>query len=366
MSGDAGGVWRTTDGGASWQDVVAPGLDTRTRSTATSRRPTSNHALLLAIGVGKDSKILRTSDGGATWTTTFVNDDPNAFYDCLAMWPGGRDGLAMSDPPDGKFRIIRTHDSGRTWSVVPNAGMPPAGSAEFGFAASGTCLVTAGHRDAFLASGGSDSRIYRSHDQGTTWKVVDSPIPPVTDAGGTFGLAFRNPRQGLAVGGNFLAPDDGTGVVGVHPRRWADLGLRWRPGWLPLGRRLGVRCASYGDRGRHERQRRDLRRRPQLDGVRDGPGRLRLGPVSPRRRVLGVGRGRPGRDAPPLNRSTKPDVHAVRASPTPLQRPRRVVDGVLQTPACTSDGARTTVRWRLRPGLGDCGDTRNRTPRSTS
>jgi photosystem II stability/assembly factor-like uncharacterized protein len=252
VSGDSGGVWRTTDGGASWQDVSPPGSteDTLYRDIEATD---ANHALLLAIGVGVDSKILRTSDGGATWTTTFVNDDPNAFYDCLAMWPGGRDGLAMSDPPDGKFRIIRTHDSGRTWQVVPNAGMPPAGSAEFGFAASGTCLVTAGHRDAFLASGGSDSRIYRSHDQGTTWKAVDSPIPPVTDAGGTFGLAFRNPRQGLAVGGNYLAPDDGTDASAYTRdggRTWVsggDLG-GYRSGvdWVSGARRTAIAVGTSG------------------------------------------------------------------------------------------------------------------------
>jgi photosystem II stability/assembly factor-like uncharacterized protein len=213
----------------------------------------ARHALVLAIGVGQDSKILRTSDGGATWTTTFVNDDPNAFYDCMAMWPGGRDGIAMSDPPDGRFRIIRTRDSGRTWTVVPNAGMPPAGPAEFGFAASGTCLVTAGHRDAFLASGGSDSRIYRSHDQGTTWKAVDSPIPPVTDAGGTFGLAFRNPRQGLAVGGDYTAPDNGAKASAYTRnggRSWVsggDLGgYRSGVAWVPHTRGMAIAVGTSG------------------------------------------------------------------------------------------------------------------------
>ena len=207
VSGDKGGVWRTTDRGATWQDVAPP--DSAGLLYRDVEATDADHAWLLAIGEGDASRILRTTDGGATWTTTFVNDDPNAFYDCMAMWPGGRHGLAVSDPPDGTFRIIRTSDFGRTWSVVDSSGMPAAADGEFGFAASGTCLVTAGGRDAFLASGGAASRIYRTHDRGTTWRVVDSPIP-ASDAGGTFGLSFRNPRRGLAVGGDFTAPEDGA------------------------------------------------------------------------------------------------------------------------------------------------------------
>ena len=238
VSGDKGGVWRTTDGGASWQDVAPPDSDGLLFRDVEATD--SHHALLLAIGPGDGSRIYRTTDGGATWDTTFVNDDPNAFYDCMAMWPGGRDGLAMSDPPDGRFRIIRTHDAGRTWSVVDNAGMPDAVPGEFGFAASGTCLVTAGARDAFLASGGSASRIFRSHDRGTMWSVVDSTIPPVADAGGTFGLAFRNPLEGLAVGGDFTTPDNGVRASSYTQ----DSGRTWTAGGDLGGYRSGVDWVS--------------------------------------------------------------------------------------------------------------------------
>lgn len=242
VSGDKGGVFRTTDGGASWQDVAPPGSgDLLFRDVEATD---ADHALLLAIGENDASRIYRTTDGGATWTAAFVNDDPAAFYDCVAMWPGGRNGLAVSDPPDGKFRIIRTHDSGRTWSVVDNAGMPSAMTGEFGFAASGTCLVTAGGRDAFLASGGSASRVFRTHDRGTTWSVTDSTISPVADAGGTFGLSFHNPRTGLAVGGDYTAPTNGADAS-AYTR---DGGRTWTNGGDLGGYRSGVDWLSGSPR----------------------------------------------------------------------------------------------------------------------
>lgn len=244
VSGDAGGVWRTTDGGATWQDVAPPDATDQVLFRDIEATD-AQHAWLLAIGTGDASRIYRTTDGGATWETTFVNDDPLAFYDCMAMWPGGRNGIAVSDPPDGKFRIIRTHDFGRTWSVVDNAGMPAADSMEFGFAASGTCLVAAGGRDAFLGSGGSVSRIYRTHDRGTTWQVTDSTIPPGTQgSGGTFGLAFRNPQQGLAVGGDFAVPDNGA-MASSYTR---DRGRTWTAGGDLGGYRSAVAWVSGAPR----------------------------------------------------------------------------------------------------------------------
>jgi photosystem II stability/assembly factor-like uncharacterized protein len=253
VSGDKGGVWRTTDGGTTWQDVAPPDATDQVLFRDIESTD-AQHAWLLAVGQAGASRIYRTTDGGATWDTTFVNDDPNAFYDCMAMWPGGRDGIAVSDPPDGKFRIIRTHDFGRTWSVVDNARMPAADPEEFGFAASGTCLVTAGGRDAFLGSGGSVSRIYRSHDRGSSWQVVDSTIPPGTQgSGGTFGLAFRNPQQGLAVGGDFAAPDNGvmaSSYTRNGGRTWTaggDLGgYRSAVAWVSGARQTAIAVGTSG------------------------------------------------------------------------------------------------------------------------
>ena len=231
VGGSNGGVWRTTDGGRTWTDVSPEGAEGLLFRDVEAK----NHkvALVMSIGEGSDSRIYRTTDGGRSWTQTFVNDSPAAFYDCMAMWPGDKRGIAMSDPVDGKFRIISTRDGGASWQLVDPKGMPAAVDGEFGFAASGTCLVTDGTRDAYLASGGTASRIFVTRDRGLTWSARESTIP-ASAAGGVFSLAFRH-GDGIAVGGDFEAPDNGVDMSA----RSRD-GRTWRNGGDLSGYRSGV------------------------------------------------------------------------------------------------------------------------------
>ena len=77
-------------------------------------------------------------------------------------------GLALSDPVDGRFRILGTNDGGRSWQIV-DAEMPPALPLEFAFAASGQCITSHGGRHAWFATGGDAiARVFRSDDRGET------------------------------------------------------------------------------------------------------------------------------------------------------------------------------------------------------
>ena len=116
----------------------------------------------------------------------------------------------MGDPVDGKFQILRTTDGGASWDLLPSDGMPDA-TGEYGFAASGDCLVVSG-RTAYFGTGGDRSRIFSSTDRGLTWTATDSAIPAnetPEEAAGVFGLAFGK-RQGVAVGGDFAEPTEGA------------------------------------------------------------------------------------------------------------------------------------------------------------
>jgi photosystem II stability/assembly factor-like uncharacterized protein len=219
-SGSMGTVLRTTNGGRAWQNVSPPG--TQTLQFRDIEAFDSDNAVILSIGTGTDSRIYVTSDGGRTWRLTFVNDHPDAFYDCMTFFDRKR-GLALSDPVEGRFRILSTSDSGNSWRVV-DADMPPALPGEFAFAASGQCITSAGGRDAWFGTGGStEARVFRSADRGESWRVSSTPIRSGPTAG-IFALAFRDPRHGLAVGGDFMTPTVAPDAMALSD----DGGRSWR------------------------------------------------------------------------------------------------------------------------------------------
>ena len=222
VSGTGGTVLRTTDGGATWDDVSPEGPGIDALQFRDIEATSASHAVILSIGEGTDSRILVTDDGGVTWTESFRNLEPAAFYDCLAF-SSPRHGLAVSDPVDGRFRLVETSDGGHTWSNVDPSGMPDALKGEFAFAASGTCLQTGPGNRTYLVSGGVDpGRVFTSTDRGRTWTVTDSPVAGGPSAG-IFSISFRDARRGVIVGGDFALP-----TRAVDNAAWtADGGATW-------------------------------------------------------------------------------------------------------------------------------------------
>jgi len=204
VSGESGTVLRTTNGGTNWRDVSPPaaaGLALRDIEAWDGQ-----HAVTLSIGPGKSSGIFSTSDGGVTWTRTFTNKNRSAFYDCMAFSSDGT-GLAMSDPVNGHFRFVVSHDYGWTWTLqVPR--YIPNSLREFGFAASGTCLVSGPGHTFWAASGGPHPRVYKTYNAGVTWSARPTPLRAGPSAG-IYSIAFHGPALGVAVGGDYTDPTNG-------------------------------------------------------------------------------------------------------------------------------------------------------------
>jgi photosystem II stability/assembly factor-like uncharacterized protein len=241
VSGTRGTILRTTNSGSTWTDISPQFDPSEDRSNFEFRDIhawSAKAAVVLSIGEGNASRIYVTRDGGATWNPTFINDEDSAFYDCMAFEQGikSHHGLAMSDPVNGKFRLVETWDGGLHWSIVPQNGMPPALTGEFGFAASGTCIEAAAGRW-YIASGGVDpGRIFYSSGSSRSWSVTNSTIAG-GPAAGVFSVRFRDSKLGIAVGGDFEKP-----TLNLDNAAWShDGGKSWQKAEsFPAGYRSGV------------------------------------------------------------------------------------------------------------------------------
>jgi photosystem II stability/assembly factor-like uncharacterized protein len=218
-SGARGTVLRTVDG-ERWQAMQVPEadkIDLRDIQAFDAKT-----AVVMGAGPGAASRIYATSDGGASWRLMTTNQVAEGFWDAMAFWDKDN-GILFGDPVNGSFQVYVTADGGASWQIVETKGleaMPNEGA----FAASGTCLSVAGTHDAWIATGGAaNSRVFHSSDRGKTWRAQATPIPAGASARGVFSVAFLNPKEGFAAGGDYKE----TRLAGINGARTEDGGASW-------------------------------------------------------------------------------------------------------------------------------------------
>lgn len=232
-SGSDGTVIRTIDGGKHWNVIKVP--DAEKLDFRDIEAFDANAAYILSIGNGESSRIYKTTDGGNTWVLQFKNTNEKAFFDALACW-NSKYCIAMSDPVENKFVLIETKNGGTTWTLADTSKMPAAKDGEAAFAASGTCLTTHGKNGAFIVSGGSTSRVFRSDDRGNSWQVADPGFVKGAAGSGIFSISVHDDKRGIIVGGNYEKADEHSNNLAFT----ADGGETWKLGNGLSGYRSGV------------------------------------------------------------------------------------------------------------------------------
>ena len=117
---DTGGLWRTTDGGTTWQSVTTSAGPWQINSIA--RHPITKDTLY----AGGPTGLLRSTDNGITWlsvtpTSTVsncvTNPTPRFYIDTVAISPDGLTLLtAIGDSTSDSPGIRRSVDGGLTWT----------------------------------------------------------------------------------------------------------------------------------------------------------------------------------------------------------------------------------------------------------
>lgn len=229
-AGSQGRVVKTTDGGATWSTMFVPGADSIQFRDVHAFD--GNTAFVLSIGNGTDSRIYKTTDGGENWDLSFQNEDENAFFDCFSFWDSSN-GFAFSDSYEGEFTLIQTSD-GATWSRIDPAIVPDARDGEGAFAASGTCVMTWEGGHGWFATGASaqDTRVIRTSDYGATWSETITPIASLTGTEGISTMSVLDANHLAILGGDFTQRDSIYANVAIS----TDGGATWSRGSsAPIG-----------------------------------------------------------------------------------------------------------------------------------
>ena len=202
-SGSGGTVLRTTDGGASWTRRPVPGaeaLDFRSVWAFDSLTAVVASAGDAAAG---QARLYRTVDGGRSWTLTHQDSTAGVFYDAIAFWDR-QYGLVLSDPIGAgthrHFLVLVTSDGGATWRRTPAEGMPDALPGEAAFAAGNAALATGGDTRAWFVTGGPNgARVYTTTTGGARWDAVAVPVTPRGESAGLFAIAAAPGGGGTGV-----------------------------------------------------------------------------------------------------------------------------------------------------------------------
>lgn len=199
VSGSAGTIGRSIDGGETWEWLKVTGFEkTDFRDIEAFDEKTA-----VIMGIGAPANILRTTDAGKTWKTVYENTDSLMFLDAMEFW-NINSGIVIGDPIDGRFFIARTFDGGKSWEPLPMQYRPLAAKGEACFASSGSNIVKLTKKEAVFVSGGMESHVFIRD------KKIKLPIIQGTESTGANAIAVKNKKTFMVVGGDFLKKNDST------------------------------------------------------------------------------------------------------------------------------------------------------------
>ncbi|WP_167437831.1 WD40/YVTN/BNR-like repeat-containing protein [Pedobacter miscanthi] len=232
VSGSNSSVGKSTDGGITWKWIQPKGyekVDFRDIEAFDDQNA-------IIVNAGSPAYILKTSDGGESWTEHYKNTDTAIFLDGAGFWDKNK-GIIFGDPINNKLQLLKTTNAGKSWQNITANLKSDLTKGEASFAASGTTIKTLPGGKTWIATGGTVSNIYFSPDYGESWQVFKCPILQGENSTGPFSIDFLNDKIGVAVGGNYLKDKENANNVLLT----SDGGKTWQKPVSPvLGYRSGV------------------------------------------------------------------------------------------------------------------------------
>lgn len=135
----------------------------------------------------------------------YTEEGEKVFYDAMSFFDE-QNGIAIGDPTENCLSIILTKDSGNSWQKIPCDNLPKLIEGEAVFAASNTNIAIYGN-NAWIITGGMQSRVLHTNDKGLTWDITSTPLIYGTQSTGGYSIAFNDAKNGIICGGDYTKKD---------------------------------------------------------------------------------------------------------------------------------------------------------------
>ena len=178
-SGD--GMWKSTDAGASWVFTGLPDSRHISRIRIHPKNPDLVYAAVMGhvSGPNDERGVYRSKDGGTTWQRVlfansnagavdlcFAPDDPNVLY--ATTWRAIRTPWSLESGGEGSG-LWKSIDGGDTW--LPLHGKPGLPKGMLGI--SGIAVCPSSPKRVYALIEAEDGGLFRSDDAGATWTRVN-------------------------------------------------------------------------------------------------------------------------------------------------------------------------------------------------
>jgi len=234
-AGVAGGVWKSTDAGASWSITDDFMLNLAVVTLAID--PTNANVLYAGTGEGffngdamRGLGIFKSTDAGASWsqltgTVTGVPDQAFFFVNDLLISPNDSNRLYAAT----QFGVWRSLDAGVSWDVVLSNPLFIADSSASNGSSTGCtelAIRSDTNPDVLLAAFGSfdTDGLFRSTDGGDTWSQLGTAADLRNSSQGRMALAIAPSNNDVMY---VCMADAGGRLVNVY--RSIDGGDSWSP-----------------------------------------------------------------------------------------------------------------------------------------
>jgi photosystem II stability/assembly factor-like uncharacterized protein len=177
-----GGVWKTTDGGTSWQPIADGQLKSGCVGAIAVSESDPN---IIYVGMGEPDirgnaspgdGVYKSTDGGKTWKNVGLENTQQ--IGAVRIHPKNPDivyvaALGHQFGPNEQRGIFRSTDGGKTWKQIYARG-PKAGAVDLVIDPNNPNVLYAGFWEVYrtpwsLESGGPGSGLFKSTDGGDTW-----------------------------------------------------------------------------------------------------------------------------------------------------------------------------------------------------